>query len=506
LVTAKNTEARGIKLQKILIIEDDPLSIQAIQLCLGTRFPEVALVSAGSGKDGIDLARSQPFDAIILDLGLPDMDGMEVLKRVRRFSRVPILIVSGRTDTDAIAQGLESGADDYITKPFDYRLFISRLEHIVRRATTEDELTKLSRAVNQSGEVIFMTDAKGVITFTNPQFEMVYGYTADEVLGQTPRILKSGSEMPQFYERFWQTILSGKTVKGEIVNRCNGGELITIDGSASPIFSEKGEIIGFLAIQRDITELKLAEAKTLEIETLKQLNKTKNELLANVSHELRTPLASIKGFIETLLETDVKWSRKQQMDFLQCANQETDHLTLLIGDLLDMSRLDSGKFNLVKQPYSVSAVLEAGHSRMETITSKHQLVVKLDPDLPTAWLDKMRIAQVVTNLVENAAKFSPEGSPILIEAKTDQNNLVISVADQGFGMEPSVISKLFDRFYQAQQVVSGNAHGTGLGLSICRAIVEAHGGKIRVESQVGKGSKFSFTLPLSGLQSQEDNH
>jgi PAS domain S-box-containing protein len=254
-----------------------------------------------------------------------------------------------------------------------------------------------------------------------------------------------------------------------------------------------------LGISEDITERKHAEAHAIEIEALKRSNQVKTDLLANVSHELRTPLASIKGFIETLIEPDVEWSKQQQLEFLQSANMEADRLTLLIRDLLDMSRIDSGNLTLDKRSYTVNKILDSVSGVLSVITAKRKLKITSLPDLPAVQADKFRIAQVITNLVENATKFSPEGSPIEIEAKLNAGNVIISVADNGIGMSPEVVAKLFDRFYQSYRVVSGKTRGTGLGLVICKGIIEAHGGKIWVESQPGIGSRFSFSIPVNNL-------
>jgi two-component system, chemotaxis family, CheB/CheR fusion protein len=258
----------------------------------------------------------------------------------------------------------------------------------------------------------------------------------------------------------------------------------------------EGAVINFV----DVTEIKQAEAKIRELESLKIINQAKSELLANVSHELRTPLASIKGFIETLIENDVTWTRKQQLEFLQSADKETDRLILLIKDLLDMSRIDSGKMVLDKRLYKISEILDSAAGVLSIIAARHKLAINTLPDLPSIMADKVRIVQVVTNLVENAAKFSKEGSRIEIAAGLDGNRLLISVEDWGTGMSPEVIANLFNRFYQAKQVVEGKTRGTGLGLAICKGIVEAHGGNIRVESQAGKGSKFCIALPFNDLK------
>jgi len=245
----------------------------------------------------------------------------------------------------------------------------------------------------------------------------------------------------------------------------------------------------------DVTEKKEADARTLEMETLKQLNKAKSELLANVSHELRTPLASIKGNIETLIQDDVRWSRKRQLDFLNSANLETDRLNFLISDLLDMSRLDSGKLVLDKQIYDFGSILDSAMVTLASLTKNHHLDIELSMDLPRVQVDKARVVQVLTNLVENSVKFSPEGSHILIQAVADDTNVIINVRDQGEGIPRDMIEKLFDRFFQVQRVVHGKTRGSGLGLSICKGIIEAHDGRIWVKSNVGSGTTLSFSLP-----------
>ncbi|MBN1191943.1 MAG: PAS domain-containing protein [Dehalococcoidales bacterium] len=270
-----------------------------------------------------------------------------------------------------------------------------------------------------------------------------------------------------------------------------------IEYNYNPIRQENGRIIGVTGFNRDITQQKAAETAAMETESLRRLNRAKSELLANVSHELRTPLASIKGFIETLLATDVKWTRQQQMDFLESADKEADHLTLLIRNLLDMSRIDSGKLNLEIREYSFQNIIDSADSRLKALTRNHKLRIDISAGLPPVKLDKMRIAQVITNLVENAAKFSPEGSPIEIKAQSINGTLQVSVSDQGIGISEEELRNLFNRFYQAENVVSGKTRGTGLGLSICKGIVEAHGGTIQVESALNRGSVFSFFLPLS---------
>jgi len=273
---------------------------------------------------------------------------------------------------------------------------------------------------------------------------------------------------------------------------------VAADREEQELFQELASDISYAlgSIER-AEEHEQAERKAREVETLKELDRLRNQLIANISHELRTPLASIKGFATTLLQTDVKWSVKEQREFLEAIDQETDRLTRLISDLLDISRLESGMLKLVKSSYQISEILASVNDRLTSLTEYHPLQVVVPKNLPPLHVDEMRIGQILTNLVENATKFSQKGSPITIKAEPSGKWVTLSVIDQGVGIPPELLDKIFDRFYQTDNIVTGRKTGTGLGLSICRGIVAAHGGKMWVESKVGDGSKFSFTLPVS---------
>jgi two-component system sensor histidine kinase KdpD len=348
-------------------------------------------------------------------------------------------------------------------------------------------------------------DYSGQLISANPAALNIMGLTFEQLQvrpssAYTQPIKEDGSEFTGDEHPSLIALKTGEVVKDVMMGVYNPREQVRrwISVSAVPQFhpGEKKPYQVYAAFT-DITEMKKAQAQVLEIESLKRTNQAKSELLSNVSHELRTPLASIKGFIETLIEQDVHWSKKQQLEFLFDANRQTDILTTLIQDLLDMSRLDSGKFKIEKRDCRLDEVLQEAQARLAVITKNHVLQIKSTDGLPGFRADKARLAQVMVNLVENATKFSKEGSIIKLEAALKEKEIIVSVTDQGIGMNSVTLSKLFDRFYQADQVVNGKTRGTGLGLSISKGIVEAHGGKIWVESQPGKGSKFSFSLPVN---------
>jgi len=252
-----------------------------------------------------------------------------------------------------------------------------------------------------------------------------------------------------------------------------------------------------IEVFRDITDIKRSQEKLRELETLREVDKLRSQLLANVSHELRTPLASIKGFATTLLQSDVDWEKNEQRDFLQIIDQEADRLTHIISDLLDMSRFEAGALKLDRQSHTLTEIMDTVAVKLATLARAHKLEVNLKPDLPPVWVDKMRIGQVFTNLVENAAKYSEEGMVISIEAEVRDNFMQIIVSDHGIGIPEDLLERIFDRFYQVESVVYGRKAGTGLGLAICRSIVEAHQGTIWAESKMGQGSRFNFRVPLA---------
>ena len=229
----------------------------------------------------------------------------------------------------------------------------------------------------------------------------------------------------------------------------------------------------------------------------KELDEMKSQLLATVSHELRTPLASIKGFTTTLLRDDVEWDDLSRREFLSIIDEESDHLTELIGNLLDMSRIEAGTLRVEREPTDLRPIIQETAAEFRMMSGAHEITVKLPPSLPLVLADARRARQVLRNMVENAVKYSPDGGPIMVKAQVKPSEVQISVSDKGIGIEEHQLEHIFDRFYQVDSASTRRVGGSGLGLSICKAIVDAHRGRIWVESQPGSGSTFHFTLPLA---------
>jgi two-component system sensor histidine kinase KdpD len=228
---------------------------------------------------------------------------------------------------------------------------------------------------------------------------------------------------------------------------------------------------------------------------LAEVERLKADIIALVSHELRTPLSHIKGYASTLLQPDVEWDAATQRDFIASIERQADRLARLISDLLEISRLDAGgAAQMERVPTEPAPLVERGLRRVAPGVGDHPILTRIAPDLPSVRADPGHVERVLTNLIENAAKYSPAGEPIVVEVEPGDGEVVFSVRDRGPGLTAEEEAHLFERFYRSPRV-RHRTPGTGLGLAICREIVRAHGGRIWAESAEGRGSTFAFTLP-----------
>ena len=232
---------------------------------------------------------------------------------------------------------------------------------------------------------------------------------------------------------------------------------------------------------------------------LKEANRLKEELISTLAHEMRTPLTSIKGYATALLMEDVSFSPNTQQEFLQIIDEECDILQNLIHDLLELSIIDAGLLRLVPQPILLSRLVRDVIEELTHQTRKHQFVVDFSDDFPIVDADPQRIAQVLRNLIDNAIKYSPNGGLIVVRGEAWPLEAVVSVSDQGVGIAPEHLNRLFEKYFRIESGLVRHVVGSGLGLPIAHTIVESHNGRIWAESRLGEGTTFFFALPLAGL-------
>lgn len=235
-----------------------------------------------------------------------------------------------------------------------------------------------------------------------------------------------------------------------------------------------------------------------EMEVVSNNEQYKAGIVSTLAHEMRTPLTSIKGFSTALLMKEVVYSYEKQREFLEIIDRECDILEDLIADHLESSIIEAGMMKVELQPVRLPRLAEKAADDIGRRFPKHSLLVDFTDDFPLVDADPERILQVLRQLLDNAAKYSPQGGFIVLQGKIVENKAIISLADEGVGIAPEDLNHLFDRFFRAKSNSGSQIIGTGLGLPICRAIIEAHGGQIWAESQLGQGSKFYFSLPLKG--------
>jgi two-component system, OmpR family, sensor histidine kinase KdpD len=236
-----------------------------------------------------------------------------------------------------------------------------------------------------------------------------------------------------------------------------------------------------------------AEANAAEV--LRRTDELRAALLSSISHDLRTPLASIKAAAGSLRQHDVAWSDAERDAFAATIEAESDRLNRLVGNLLDLSRIEAGVLRPEKEWYPLSALVEDVLGRLGPLAAEHPIAVDVPDTLPPVLLDYVEIDQVLSNLLENALKYTPPGTPIRVAAHVAGAALTVEVADAGPGIAPAALPRLFEKFYRAASG-PGQPRGTGLGLAVARGLVEAHGGRLDVTSALGQGTCFRFTLPL----------
>jgi len=371
------------------------------------------------------------------------------------------------------------------------------IEDITSRKLAEKELRKLSQAIEQNPVSVVITDSKGTIEYTNPKFTEMTGFEAAEAKGQNPRILKSGKMEPEFYSNLWNVITSGKIWSGEIINKKKSGKLYWANKSISPIVDEQGKITHFVAIAEDISEKKKNEEELIKAkEKAEESDRLKSAFLANISHEIRTPMNGILGFAELLKEPDL--SNENQKEFLNVIEKSGQRMLNIINDLIDISKIEAGETTLRIRKANINKILHELQLFFMPEGNQKNIGIDFHCDLPDnesfIETDGTKLNQVLTNLIKNALKFTEKGS-IKFGYYMKESKLEFFVSDTGAGISPDQKDLIFERFRQSSLNLTRKYEGAGLGLAISKAYVELLGGSIWIESELGKGSTFFFTLP-----------
>jgi PAS domain S-box-containing protein len=363
----------------------------------------------------------------------------------------------------------------------------------------EDVRHRLRSVVDFSHDAIFSTTLDAEIESWNRGAERIYGYSADEVRGQHVSILVPDDhrdEVPLIVEH----VLAGNSVEDfETVRVRKDGQRIDVALTVAPTRDSGGRITGYSAIARDVTEHKRAEQNLKEAR--EEADRLKQEFFSLVSHELRTPLASIKGYSELLLSGDGGERSAEQRRFLEVITRNTNRLERLVDDLLLVARVEAGTFSLEAREVDVGRLISDCVEAAKPLADDKNidLIFQAEP-VGSCSADGHRLEQLLDNLISNALKYTPEGGQVATRLGRENGYVRIEVEDSGIGIPAKEQQFLFDRFFRATSATAEAIPGVGLGLTVVKAIVEAHRGRIQVESEEGRGTTFRVVLPLEPVR------
>jgi PAS domain S-box-containing protein len=469
---------------RVLLAEDDVIDQLAFKRAVRDMESPYEYDVAGSVAEARAFLAKKQYDAVITDYALGDGTAFDVVELAHG---IPLVFTTGAGDEEVAVRAMRGGADDYLIKDHE-RTYLKKLpvtiENAIRRHQAEEQVRKLTRAVEQSPASVIITDTCGLIEYVNPRFTSLTGYTSPEVTGRDPRLLESGENPPEFYERLWATILAGQEWQGELHNKKKNGDLFWALSTISAVRDRDGKITHFVIVSEDMTERKqLEEERERLISELDAFSHT-------VAHDLKNPLSAVLGFTELLTAADVKLSANDVSESLESIHQSARKMHSIIEELLLLAGVRKAEVEC--HPVEMAAVVSGAVQRLSHMTAEYRPEIAMPDGWPAAlgygpWLE-----EVWANYLSNAMKYG--GKPLRLElgADTTDDKVRFWVKDSGSGLTPEQQSRLFMPFTRLHQA---RATGQGLGLSIVRRIMEKLGGEAWVESEPGKGSKFGFTLP-----------
>jgi len=528
---------------KILAIDDKQSNLVVFTALFSKAFPNAHVITALSGREGIEKAIVERPDVILIDLVMPIMDGIEtckILKENDSLKQIPvIMITAAKTDSKTRTKALKLGVQSFLSKPIDEAEMVAQVSSMIqlkkpenkvlpeneqikeqqclRTHELEDELRKISHAVEQSPASIVITDIDGSIVYCNPKVCELTGYSIGELLGKNPRIFQSGKTPKETYKNLWDTLTSVREWRGELLNKKKNGELYWESVSISPIHDADNKIINFMAVKEDVTERKRMIERLVEVKKqAEESDRLKSAFLANLSHEIRTPMNGILGFSSLLKEPNL--TGKDQQKYIAIIEQSGHRMLNTINELIDISRIESGQMKVLISETNINKQIESIYSFFKPVVEgkgmKFSFKNKLSDKAASIRTDSQKLNTILSTLVDNAIKYSEKGS-IALGYEKKGRYIEFFVKDTGIGISQEQKEIIFESFRQGSESLTRNYEGSGLGLAISKAYVEMLHGKIWFKSDrdsksegnlpAGKsgGSTFYFTIPYNAVMKEK---
>ncbi|MFX0102969.1 MAG: ATP-binding protein [Candidatus Hodarchaeota archaeon] len=473
-------------------------------------------IGANTGKKAIQLTRKNVFNIALIDICLPDMDGLQLLKELKKITRdIICIIITGNATIQNAISALEDKADGYFIKPLLIDNILQKIDEFIEKQHLRRELrkseSKFKQITENLNDLVVVLDEKLDFVYLNKKtYERTLGFKIEENLSYNDFNLAIHADdegkIKEVAQKCFRDI--GKVITDIIQIKNSKGSYLTFEFKAKVYEDDTGEK-KLIAILRDITE-KLKAQRDLEklnsnleekikerTKELERANRAKSIFLANVSHELRTPLNSIIGFSEALKEGFMGALSIEQEKYINDILESGEHLLILINDILDLSKVEAGKMEVKPSIFSIENLITKCINIFKEKIEKNHITTyfKVENGLDTMVADEQKITQILFNLIGNALKFTKNGGEFGINVRYKSENIIFSVWDTGIGIAEEDIPKLFKPFEQIETSLEKKSSGTGLGLHFSKKLVKLHGGDIWVESKEGEGSVFSFSIP-----------
>jgi PAS domain S-box-containing protein len=502
-----------------ILIADDETDI-ALILKLQLEDAGYTTVRVKDGVDALDMLAKEEFELLLLDIKMPRMDGLQVLKRVRdAYPAMVVVMMTAHGSEDIAVQAMKEGAVDYIAKPFSNDDMIKRVERAIfyNRTLLDNqrlqeqlfaEQQKTEAILQGMAELLVAVDDKGDIISVNRMAENLLGRKREEMLGKQVETvlapeLPAGVALPSR-----QTLASGEPSLDVTYTLNTMTGRIPVLASAAPLHDNGGVLIGSVEIIRDIS-------------SLKALEREREDFVSMLSHDLKNPITSIVGSLDLVREGRLGPINADQCEFIEAAEESCAEMVEMINSLLDIHKFEAGRMVMTFRPEKVQHLIPKLAAQYSTAAEKNGVTLefRVAENLPECSLDRTTFIRLIGNLLTNALKFTPEKGSITVSvdqlatvapitgsipaglyhesvASLAGPCLRIVVADSGVGIPGDALGTIFDRFVQAQNRREGKSRGTGLGLAFCRKVMDAHHGLIWAESEEGKGSRFTALFPL----------
>jgi two-component system phosphate regulon sensor histidine kinase PhoR len=475
---------------KILVVDDEPRIRDACRMVLSEEGFDVAL--AADGKQGLEMIQKDHYDIILVDLMMPVLSGFEVLAHVKeRHPDTVVIVITGYATVEHSVSAMKQGAFDFIPKPFtpdQLRMVVAKaIKYNRALQDISDTNSRLRVLVNRLTDGVMATDCDSHVVLANPTFLHMIGYHGEPVLGKSVEEIKVGEQLRNLITQALATPTDTFKEITEELTLETGETKRIFNAKCAPFPGRAGFNIGTITVLNDIT-------------AIKEMEQMKSDFVSMVSHEVRSPMNSLLMQIKVILDGLAGDISEKQREILERASGKILALSDMVSELLDLSKIESGLINSEKEAVNMVYLLTEQVAFHSPGAGEKNISIDLQlaDELPPVLANQRSMDEVLTNLITNAIKYSPENSNVCVAASVENEYLSISVQDNGFGIPKEDLESVFTRFYRVKDANTRTVLGTGLGLAIVKSIIEAHHGSIKVASTLGSGSTFTILLPLAG--------